>query len=106
MRAIVQRHQASAAHGAQQLRQPQAEHLRIISADDGNGQRNGGIQICAGAAKGLRHQHAAEHAQRPSDGDHQPAGVLGIVLAQDHAGIDAAAQQHQHQRAHEFAKPH
>ena len=64
-----------------------------------------GFRLRAGTAEGLRHQHAAEHGQRPSCGDHHPARVGRIRLAQRYAGIDAVAQQHQNQRAHELAKP-
>ena len=105
VRRIVQRHQRRAGHGAQQLRRPHAQQLRIVAAVHRDGQRDGRIEICAGAAEGLRHQHAAKHRQRPPCGDHHPSRVGRIGLAQRNAGIDAVAQQHQNQRAHKLAEP-
>ena len=64
-----------------------------------------GLRLRAGTAEGLRHQHSAEHGQRPAGGDHHPAGIRRVRLAQRHAGVDAVAQQHQNQRAHKLAKP-
>ena len=46
---------------------------------------------------------AGHHRERPPGGDHQPAGVLGLRLAQQHAGDDPVAEQDEHHRAQELA---
>jgi len=61
--------------------------------------------MCAGTAEGLRNQYSAQYRKRPSGGDDHPSRVGGVGLAEGDACIDAVAEQHQHQRAHELAQP-
>jgi hypothetical protein len=105
VRRIVQSHQRRAAHGAKQLRRPEVEQLRIVSAEDRSGQRDGRIQIRSRTSKCLRDQHAAQHGQSPSGGDDHPSRVGRVGFAQRYTGIHAVAQQHQHQRAQKLTEP-
>ena len=103
VRGVVQHHQRCAAHCTEQLSRPVVQHLRIITADDRRREGNCRIEVRAGAAKGLRHQNAAEYAQRPAGGDNHPARVGSIRLAQCYAGTYAGAKQHQDQCPHKLA---
>ena len=77
----------------------------IIPADDGRRQRDGGIEVRSRATEGLRHQDAAQYAQRPASGDHHPAGIGCIGPAKRYVGTYAGAQKHKDQRAHKLAQP-
>ena len=105
VRRIVQGHQGRAADGAQHLRGPEREQLRVVAAGDCGRERDGGIKIGAGAAEGLGCQYSAEHGDGPAGGDDHPARVGRVGLAQGDAGIDAVAQQDENKGAHKLAKP-
>ena len=62
VRSEMQSHDRRAAHGSQQLCRPVVKDLRIIPADDGRRQRDGGIEVRAGTTESLRHQDAAQPA--------------------------------------------
>jgi len=105
VRRVVKGDQCGAAHRAQQLRGPIDGDLRVVASDDGAGERDGGVQICRATAEGLCDQDAAQHAQCPSGGDHHPAGICRIGLAQQDCGVHAVAEEDENERAHELAKP-
>src|SRR5207237_9733126 len=62
-------------------------------------------QIYTRAAAGLSNEHAAEHRDGPSCGDHHPPRVGGIRLAQHNTRIDSIAEEDENESAHKFAKP-
>src|SRR5881227_2035300 len=105
MREIRQPHQHRAEERARKLAQEVAGHVSPGKLVDGcQAQRYRRINV--GAAHLPDRVNGHRHGQRPSRGDHDPAGLLSLRSVEQHTRHHAVAQQDQKRRAHQLSRKH